>query len=91
MNVPQLKALIFLHLITSLDVVFDVRSYSFNLLHSSLHFFTFSDAPLLNMSFILLLLFFFSDRGSVIKISQLRGFSHACLYSEMEVYPVSVQ
>ena len=35
--------------------------------------------------------YYFSDRGSVMKISQPRGFSHPCLYSEMEVYPVSVQ
>ncbi|XP_015764633.1 PREDICTED: semaphorin-5A-like isoform X2 [Acropora digitifera] len=28
-----------------------------------------------------------TDRGSIIKISQPRGFSHPCLYSEMEVYP----
>ena len=46
---------------------------------------------LLNNSFNLLLLFSFSDRGSVMKISQPRGFSHPCLHSEMEVYPVSVQ
>ena len=35
--------------------------------------------------------FVFPDRGSVLKISQPSGISQPCLYSEMEVYPVSVQ
>ena len=58
--------------------------------HSSLYFFFSNDALLLNLLFILLF-FFFSDRGSVMKIAQPRAISQPCLYSEMEIYPVSVQ
>ena len=55
-------------------------------LRSSFYCFLY-DALHLNFLFF----FFFPDRGSVMKISQPRGISHPCLYSEMEVYPVSVQ